>query len=119
MTRRDPYSWTVVRLPERDLSELVLELAAPLLERLGPAPCAGYFAHPDTPYPPQPRHRTLTPPSESRDAAHPGSERRSRPLKSPAVGLRDEKHFRCQQAATGMALVEMTRPDKPNSRLQR
>jgi hypothetical protein len=38
MTRRDPYSWTVVRLPERDLAELVLELAAPLLERLGPAP---------------------------------------------------------------------------------
>jgi hypothetical protein len=38
MTRRDPYSWTVVRLPERDLAELVLDLAAPLLERLGPAP---------------------------------------------------------------------------------
>lgn len=38
MTRRDPYSWTVVRLPERDLAEVVLELAAPLLERLGPAP---------------------------------------------------------------------------------
>jgi hypothetical protein len=38
MTRRDPYSWSVVRLPERDLAELVLELAAPLLERLGPAP---------------------------------------------------------------------------------
>jgi hypothetical protein len=38
MTRRDPYSWTVVRLPERDLSELVLELAAPMLERLDPAP---------------------------------------------------------------------------------
>lgn len=38
MTRRDPYSWTVVRLPERDLAELVLELAAPLLEKLGPAP---------------------------------------------------------------------------------
>jgi hypothetical protein len=37
MTRRDPYSWTVVRLPERDLAEIVLELAAPLLERLGPA----------------------------------------------------------------------------------
>jgi hypothetical protein len=36
--RRDPYSWTVVRLPERDLAVLVLELAAPLLERLGPAP---------------------------------------------------------------------------------
>lgn len=38
MRRRDPYSWTVVRLPERDLGELVLELAAPLMERLGPAP---------------------------------------------------------------------------------
>jgi hypothetical protein len=37
-SRRDPYSWTVVRLPERDLAELLLELAAPLLERLGPAP---------------------------------------------------------------------------------
>lgn len=23
MTRRDPYSWTVVRLPERDLAELL------------------------------------------------------------------------------------------------
>lgn len=38
MTRRDPHSWTTVRLPERDLAELVLELAAPLIERLGPAP---------------------------------------------------------------------------------
>lgn len=38
MTRREPYSYTVVRLPERDLAEIVLELAAPLLERLGPAP---------------------------------------------------------------------------------
>jgi len=36
--RRDPYSWTVVRLPERDLAELVLEVAAPLLERVGRAP---------------------------------------------------------------------------------
>lgn len=36
--RRDPNSSTVVRLPERDLAEVVLELAAPLLERLGPAP---------------------------------------------------------------------------------
>ena len=36
--RRDPTSWTVVRLPERDLADVVLELAAPLLERLGPAP---------------------------------------------------------------------------------
>ena len=38
MTRRD--LWTVVRLPERDLGELVFELAAPLLERLGQAPAA-------------------------------------------------------------------------------
>jgi hypothetical protein len=38
MTRRDPHSWTVVRLPGRDLAELVVDLAAPLLERLGPAP---------------------------------------------------------------------------------
>ncbi|MEO7329188.1 MAG: hypothetical protein ABI193_11460 [Minicystis sp.] len=36
--RRDPNSWTVVRLPERDLGGVVLDLAAPLLERLGPAP---------------------------------------------------------------------------------
>lgn len=35
--RRDPNSWTVVRLPERDLADIVFELAAPLLERLGPA----------------------------------------------------------------------------------
>src|ERR1044071_726190 len=34
--RRDPNSWTVVRLPERDLAELILELVAPLLDRLGP-----------------------------------------------------------------------------------
>lgn len=34
--RRDPNSWMVVRLPERDLAELILELAAPLLDRLGP-----------------------------------------------------------------------------------
>jgi hypothetical protein len=38
VTRRDAYSWTVVRLPERDLAELVLELATPLLEKLGAAP---------------------------------------------------------------------------------
>ncbi|MFC1641590.1 hypothetical protein ACFL5O_02710 [Myxococcota bacterium] len=39
MTQRcDPYSWTVVRLPERDLAEVVLEFAAPLLEKLGPKP---------------------------------------------------------------------------------
>jgi hypothetical protein len=36
--RRDPYSWTVVRLPERELSEAVLEFAMPLLEGLGPLP---------------------------------------------------------------------------------
>lgn len=36
--RRNPNSGTVVRLPERDLAEVVLELAVPLLERLGPAP---------------------------------------------------------------------------------
>jgi hypothetical protein len=36
--RRNPTSWTVVRLPQGDLAEVVLELAAPLLERLGPAP---------------------------------------------------------------------------------
>lgn len=38
MTRRDPYSWTVVHLPERDLAELILDLATPLLEKLGRAP---------------------------------------------------------------------------------
>ena len=38
MTRRNANSWIVVRLPERDLAELVLEMAAPLLERLGPTP---------------------------------------------------------------------------------
>lgn len=36
--RRDPYSWTVVQLPERDLSEAVLDVAMPLLDRLGPSP---------------------------------------------------------------------------------
>lgn len=35
---RDRYTWSVVRLPERDLGEAVLDLAAPLLEKLGPAP---------------------------------------------------------------------------------
>lgn len=38
MTRRDPNSWTTVRLPERDLAEIIVELAAPLLERLGQRP---------------------------------------------------------------------------------
>ena len=38
-----------------------------------------------------------------------------------ALGLKDEKHFRTQyqQAAAAMGLIEMTRPDKPNSHLQR
>ena len=34
--RRDPYSWTVVRLVERDLADSVLDLASPLLAALGP-----------------------------------------------------------------------------------
>lgn len=33
--RRDPNSWTSVRLPERELSEILLEIGAPLLEQLG------------------------------------------------------------------------------------
>lgn len=36
--RRDPFSRTVVRLPERDLAESVLHLAVPLIERLGSSP---------------------------------------------------------------------------------
>lgn len=36
--RRDPNSWTVVRLPERDLADIVLELATPVLAKFGPAP---------------------------------------------------------------------------------
>ena len=38
-----------------------------------------------------------------------------------ALGLRDEKHFRqqYQQAAVACGLIDMTLPDKPNSRLQR
>lgn len=35
--RRDPYSRTVVRLPERDLAESILDLASPLLAGAGPA----------------------------------------------------------------------------------
>jgi Fic family protein len=37
------------------------------------------------------------------------------------LGLRDEKHFRekYQQPAVGQGLIEMTVPDKPNSRLQK
>lgn len=38
--RRDPYTRTVVRLPERDLSDSILSLAAPLIEDLGPTPAA-------------------------------------------------------------------------------
>jgi hypothetical protein len=38
MRRRDPYSWSVVRLPQGDLAELVVDLAAPLIAKLGPAP---------------------------------------------------------------------------------
>jgi hypothetical protein len=37
-TKRAPNSWTVVRLPERPLSEAILDLAAPLIEPLGPSP---------------------------------------------------------------------------------
>lgn len=40
-TKRDPFTRTVVILPERELSESILHLAAPLLERLGPAPSPG------------------------------------------------------------------------------
>jgi hypothetical protein len=36
--RRDPYSWTVVRLPDRDLADSVLDLASPLLAALGDRP---------------------------------------------------------------------------------
>jgi len=39
--RRDPHSRTVVRLPERDLAESILDLAAPLLEPLGSAALPG------------------------------------------------------------------------------
>ena len=39
MTRRDsPHSWTSVRLPERDLGEVILDFAAPLFAKLGPTP---------------------------------------------------------------------------------
>jgi hypothetical protein len=33
--RHDPYSYTVVRLPERDLAEVLLDFASPLLAKLG------------------------------------------------------------------------------------
>jgi hypothetical protein len=36
--RRDPHSFTVVRLPERDLAETIFEFASPAIARLGPAP---------------------------------------------------------------------------------
>jgi predicted transcriptional regulator len=38
-----------------------------------------------------------------------------------ALGLNDEKHFRqsYQQASIAQGLIEMTIPDKPNSRLQK
>ena len=38
-----------------------------------------------------------------------------------ALGLKDEKHFRThyQQAALATGVLEMTVPDKPNSRLQK
>ncbi len=36
--RRAPHSWTTVRLPDRPLHERVLEVAAPLLDHLGPQP---------------------------------------------------------------------------------
>ena len=37
------------------------------------------------------------------------------------LGLKDEKHFRrsYQQPAVAQKLIEMTIPDKPNSRLQK
>lgn len=35
MTRVNAHSWTSVRLPERDLAEIVLEVASPLLAELG------------------------------------------------------------------------------------
>jgi hypothetical protein len=36
--RRDPYTRNLVCVPERDLAECVLEIAAPVLDALGPAP---------------------------------------------------------------------------------
>ena len=39
MTRRsNPWSWTSVRLPETSLEEVLLDLAEPLLARLGAKP---------------------------------------------------------------------------------
>jgi hypothetical protein len=36
--KRDRWTWMEVKLPERELSESILHLAAPLLEQLGPQP---------------------------------------------------------------------------------
>lgn len=36
--RLDPHTRTVVRLPDKDLADAIVELAAPLLDRLGPTP---------------------------------------------------------------------------------
>jgi hypothetical protein len=36
--RHDPYSYSIVRLPERDLAEVVLEFASPLLAKRGAPP---------------------------------------------------------------------------------
>lgn len=38
MARRDPHPWTLLRLPERELTEILLEVAMPLFEKLGSAP---------------------------------------------------------------------------------
>ena len=38
ITIRNPYSRTFVRVPERDLAEVILDLAKPLLEKLGSMP---------------------------------------------------------------------------------
>jgi hypothetical protein len=35
---RNASSWTVARLPARDLTDVAFEVATPRLERLGPAP---------------------------------------------------------------------------------
>jgi hypothetical protein len=43
--RRDPYTRTVVRLPERDIADSILQLAAPLLEPLGPTPPSDDVRH--------------------------------------------------------------------------
>jgi hypothetical protein len=80
MTRRlDPNSWTVVRLPERDLAELVLELAAPLLGRLGPTPTIE-DARCDRPrWAPAERPRSVRAPPERRRPGIAGLAESSRP----------------------------------------